>query len=94
METEAVSIFQNLAYPVAVSVILFLAVGYFGKKILLEMHERETSNTKLRDQYIDYLQKANSELTSAVRENATAFNNFSKTLEDFKNALQSWTTDN
>lgn len=90
METEFVSIFQNLAYPVAVSAILFLIGGYFGKKILAEMHEREVANAKLRDQYIDYLQKANADLTSAVRENATAFNNFSKTLEEFKEVLKSF----
>jgi hypothetical protein len=90
METEFVSIFQNLAYPVAVSVILFLIGGYFGKKILAQMHEREVANAKLRDQYIDYLQKANTDLTSAVRENATAFNNFSKTLEEFKEVLKSF----
>ena len=34
---ETVSIFQNLAYPVAVSVILFLCAIWFGRKMLEEM---------------------------------------------------------
>jgi len=85
---ETVSVFQNLAYPVAVSVILFIAFGIFARKIMNEMHEREEANNKLRDQYIDYLQKSNAELTSAIRENATAFNRFSETLADFRSVLR------
>jgi hypothetical protein len=85
---DFINIFQSLAYPVAVSVILFIAGGYFAKRILAQMHERETENNKLRDQYIEYLQKSNAELTGAIRENATAFNRFSETLSDFKNVLK------
>jgi sensor domain CHASE-containing protein len=89
METvDAVGIFQNLAYPVAVSVILFLAVFFIVKKMLAEMQLREEANTKLRDKYIEYLQKSNAELVSAINENSKAFNRFSQVLEKIERKLK------
>ena len=88
METEFVSIFQSLAYPVAVSVILFIAIGYFAKKMLEYIKKHEEENNKLRDQYIAYLQKANAELIGVVKENTVAFNSFSIVLEKIEKKLK------
>ena len=88
MEETTFNIFQNLAFPIAVSAVLFVGGFYFAKKMLQEMHEREQSNLKLRDQYIAYLQMANTELIGAIKENSTAFNNFSQTLDEFKKLLK------
>ena len=89
MEAEtAVSVFQNLAYPVAVSVILFVAMGWFGKKIFEYIRKHEEENNKLRDQYIAYLQKANAELIGVVKENTVAFNSFSIVLEKIEKKLK------
>lgn len=87
METSIIHIFETFAYPIAVSVVLFLTVYQFGKKILADIRSREESSSKLRDQYIAYLQMANVELTAAVKENATAFNRFSAVLERLENTI-------
>ena len=87
--TEAVSIFQNLAYPIAVSVILFIAVAWLARKNDETAKKNNEENNRLRDQYISYLQSANAELTKAVKENATAFNRFSQVLERIENKINS-----
>lgn len=88
MEASAVEIFQNLAYPVAVSVILFVAMGWFGKKALEIVRKNNEENVKLRDKYIEYLQFANTELVGAIKENSTAFNRFSEVLEKLEKKLK------
>lgn len=92
MEETVIHIFESLAYPIAVSVVLFLAIGSFAKKMLADIHSREESSQKLRDQYIAYLQMANVELTGAVKENATAFNKFSAVLEKLERTISRITT--
>lgn len=87
MEEPVIHIFESLAYPVAVSVVLFLAIGSFAKKMLADVHTREESSQKLRDQYIAYLQMANVELTGAIKENATAFREMSSALNRFSTVL-------
>jgi flagellar biosynthesis/type III secretory pathway M-ring protein FliF/YscJ len=90
METEFVGIFQSLAYPVAVSVILFMAVWFGAKSVLADIRRREEANTKLRDQYIQFLQEAHVKLTAAIEQNSTAFNRFSQTLQKLEKQLASY----
>lgn len=78
---NTVEIFQNLAYPIAVSAILFLSLVSFAKNFLKEMRERDKNNEQMRSEYINYLQKCNSELTCSIKENTEALNRFSKILE-------------
>ena len=98
-------VFQSLAYPVAVSVILFAAMGFFAKRMLEDMRKRDEENIKLRDQYVAFLQMSNVELTGALKENATAskenaealkqnamaLNRFSASLEKFESILNKLT---
>ncbi len=79
--TETVSIFQNLAYPIAVSVVLFLSLAWFGRRMLDEVREEKKMHNDLQTKIFDYLQKANAELTKAISDNADALVRFSKTLE-------------
>jgi len=72
METDFINVFQSLAYPVAVSALLFAAIGYFSKKLLEDMKQRELENFKLRDKFIEYLQETQRKLTTVINENATA----------------------
>lgn len=89
MEMDTIAIFQNLAYPIAVSVVLFLSIAYFGKHLLKEMQEREKGNEQLRADYIEYLQKCNTELTQALKDNTAALARFSKILEIIEHKLYS-----
>lgn len=73
MEADFINIFQSLAYPVAVSVLLFAAIGYFSKKLLEDMKQREVENIKLRDKFIEYLQDTQKQLTTVINENAIAY---------------------
>jgi hypothetical protein len=84
---ETVSIFQNLAYPVAVSVILFLCAIWFGRKMLEEMRTKEKNYATLFTQYVDFLQKSNSALSKALTDNADALLKFSRVLEIFEHKL-------
>ena len=52
------------------------------------MQTREEANTQLRDKYIEYLQKSNAELVSAINENSKAFNRFSQVLEKIERKLK------
>lgn len=87
MEETTVSIFQNLAYPVAVSVVLFLCVIWFGRKLLDEMKIREKNNAVLTTQYIEHLQNANSALVKALSDNTDALARFSRILEVIEHKL-------
>ena len=88
MEETFINVFQSLAYPVAVSVILFAAMGWFGKKALEYINKNNEESLKLRDKYIEYLQFANTELVGAIKENSTAFNRFSEVLEKLEKKLK------
>lgn len=87
MEDTTISIFQNLAYPVAVSVVLFLCVIWFGRKLLDEMKIREKNNAVLTTQYIEHLQNANSALVKALGDNTDALARFSRILEVIEHKL-------
>lgn len=87
-----VEVFQSLAYPVAVSVILFMAMGYFAKRMLDDIHKRDEENIKLRDQYVAFLQMSNVELTGALKENASAAQNNAEALKEVSSALNKFSS--
>lgn len=88
-----IDVFQNLAYPIAVSAILFFSIISFIKSFLKEIRERDRNNEQLRNEYISYLQKCNSELASSIKENTEALNRFSKILEIINYKLENDGTD-
>ena len=83
-----VDIFQSLAFPVAVCVVLFVAFGYFAKKIMANMEKREEQGIKLRDQFIASLQQSNATLTEAVTKNAAAFDRLTDVLEKIERKIK------
>ena len=71
-------------------VIVFILIALVvGKKAWEYLKKHEEENLKLRDQYIEYLQKANGELISVVKENTIAFNSFSIVLEKLEKKINS-----
>lgn len=86
---ETISIFQNLAYPVAVSVILFLCIIWFGRRMLDEIKAKEQKNAQLISQYIEHLQTANGALVKALTDNTDALTRFSRLLEIIEHKLTS-----
>jgi len=98
---EFINIFQNLAFPVAINVVLFIFIWWFGKKILEDNRQRYEQMSKRSDEYIKFLQLAHVEQTGAIRESATAakenaaalkenaqsLNRFSVVLEKFSTMI-------
>lgn len=85
--TETVGIFQNLAYPIAVSVVLFVCIAWFGRKMLDIFKTRESDNNKLVTKYLEHLETANTTLSKALSDNADALLKFSKVLEVIEHKL-------
>lgn len=79
--TETIGIFQNLAYPIAVSVVLFVGLAWFGRKMLDIFKTRESDSNKLVAKYLEHLETANTTLAKALNDNADALLRFSKVLE-------------
>lgn len=78
---DTIAVFQNLAYPIAVSVVLFLCLAWFGRRMLDEVKDEKKRHNELQVKIFDYLQKANAELSKAIADNADALSRFSKVLE-------------
>jgi hypothetical protein len=83
-----IRIFENFAFPVALSIVLLWAISRFAQKVLENIDRREKESLKLRDQYIHSLQFTNVELTGALRENTTAFKEVAEALKRFSTILE------
>lgn len=77
---DVVNIFQNLAFPVAVCVVLFAVLIYFFKKIIEIIREAIKQVTAERQEHLEHLKTVNVELTKVIQENTAAFNRFSTIL--------------
>ena len=77
---DVVNIFQNLAFPVAVCVVLFCVLIYFFKKIIEIIREAIKQVTDERQEHLEHLKTVNVELTKVIAENTAAFNRFSTIL--------------
>ena len=77
---DFVNIFQNLAFPVAVCVVLFAVLIYFFKKIIEIIREAIKQVTAERQEHLEHLKTVNVELTKVIQENTSAFNRFSSIL--------------
>lgn len=78
---EITSIFESLAFPVAVCVILFCILFFFVKKALGMLTEILKGNEERQKEYVDYLKSSNAELVSVVKKNTEAIVKFSFILE-------------
>ena len=94
MET-IINIFQTLAFPVAINVVLFLFIWWFGKRTLEENKQRYEQLEQRGNEYIKFLQTANIEQTAtaketaaALKENAQALNRFSMVMEKFSTLIE------
>ena len=67
MEETFVDVFSKFGFPTALVIVFILIALVVGKKAWEYLKKHEEENLKLRDQYIEYLQKANGELISVVK---------------------------
>ena len=88
MEKTFVEIFSTFGFPIALCIVFILIGVLTGKKGLEYLKKHEEENLKLRDKYIEYLQKANAELIGVVKENTLAFNSFSLVLERIEKKIK------
>lgn len=79
--SEITSIFEQLAFPVAVCVILFVILFFFIKKALGMLTEILKGNEQKQAEYVDYLKTSNAKLVSVVEKNTEAILKFSYVLE-------------
>lgn len=79
--SEITSIFESLAFPVAVCVILFVILFFFIKKALGMLTEILKGNEQKQAEYVDYLKTSNAKLVSVVEKNTEAILKFSYVLE-------------
>ena len=77
VEESVINIFQSLAFPVAVCVVLFGIVFYLIKE-----------NKKQQQEYIEFIQKSNQNLIQALAENTKAYNRFSSLMLDINKQLK------
>jgi hypothetical protein len=59
MELDFINIFQSLAYPVAVSAVLFYVLWRIGKQTIESINHREQEYTKIQQQHIADMQAQN-----------------------------------
>lgn len=94
METEVVSIFEKFSFPIALDIVLLIAICIIGKYFMSEFQRRADDTIKANEKFLGYLMQHNIEVTAAItenaqamRENAQALNRFSMVLEAFKDVL-------
>ena len=83
--SEISQIFENLAFPVAVGVILFCILFFFVKKALSMLTEILKGNEQKQSEYVDYLKTSNAKLISVIEKNTEAIQKFSYVLEKITN---------
>jgi hypothetical protein len=83
--SEISQIFENLAFPVAVCVILFCILFFFVKKALSMLTEILKGNEQKQSEYVDYLKTSNAKLISVIEKNTEAIQKFSYVLENITN---------
>ncbi|MBR2201212.1 MAG: hypothetical protein IJ894_10795 [Bacteroidales bacterium] len=88
MEKTFVEIFSSFGFPIALCIVFIMIGVLAGRKGIEYLKKHEEENLKLRDKYIEYLQKANAELIGVVKENTMAFNTFSLVLEKIEKKLK------
>lgn len=79
--SEITSIFEQLAFPVAVCVILFVILFFFIKKALGMLTEILKGNEQKQADYVDYLKTSNAKLIAVIEKNTEAIQKFSYVLE-------------
>mgnify|MGYP003296233404 CR=1 FL=1 len=77
MEETFLTIFQQLAFPVAVSVVLFVFVFYLMKAQKKQQEEYIKNLQEQQNEYIQSLKQTNSNLVAIISDNTKAFNRFS-----------------
>ena len=66
---EYLGLFQNLAFPVAMCVVLLVAIGIFTKKLLALVESMMNKHDEERKKIFDYMRTANAEQNAIIKEN-------------------------
>lgn len=76
-------IFDKLAFPVSVCVVLFAILMYFVKHALKMLAETLKANAAEQKEYVAYLKESNARLVSVVEDNTETIKKFSYVLEKY-----------
>lgn len=84
-----VSIFEKLAFPVAMAVALLFILMCFAKWVFKEFSERVKDAHTQQKEDKDFLMSVIKEQGVIIAENTKALSNFSDTLKDLINVIKS-----
>lgn len=99
--TEIINIFSTFGFPTAMVIVMGYAMWKMYKNNETSNRKTVEESIKIRDQYIQYIQMSNVEITgtlkesavaaketaAALKENAAALNRFAVMLERIENKL-------
>lgn len=78
-----IDIFDKLAFPVSVCVVLFCILMYFIKHALKMLSEMLKANADAQKEHIDYLKQSNARLVTVIEDNTDTIKKFSFILEKY-----------
>lgn len=84
---DIVNVFQNFAYPTAISIILIVSIAYIFKRELKQNEESDKAINQANQNFISYLQAQNERLTNIIQNNTIAYNKLVDVLDDIQNYL-------
>lgn len=80
---DMLEIFNQLAFPIAVCVVLFGILMYFVKHALKLLSDMLKANAETQKEHIAYLKESNARLVSVVEDNTKTIQKFSYVLEKY-----------
>lgn len=82
---DFLNLFENIAFPVAVSVLLFWFLYQIVKKEIKQNDTAMQIISEANKKHIEYLENQNEKLSKIIAENTTAFNSLIDILKFIKN---------
>lgn len=82
------NIFQSVAFPVAMCIVLIYACMNIIKRELRQNDDAQKLITDANERHTNYLQAQNERLTVIISENTKAFNTLISLLEEIKNVIK------
>lgn len=78
-----IDIFDKLAFPISVCVVLFGILMYFIKHALKMLSEMLKTNAAEQKEHVEYLKESNAKLVSVIEDNTDTIKKFSFILEKY-----------